>query len=244
MKVLFISDLHLCDERPETIRAFLAFLRTTAPQANALYILGDLFEYWAGDDDDSPLGRLVAEQLGSLSENGTRVYFLAGNRDFLLGRRFAERAGLKLLVDPTLIEIDGSRILLSHGDELCTDDISYQTYRKEVRAPAWCQGFLDKPLAERKQFIEQVRQKSEIAKSGKRPEIMDVNPDAVAALLRGHDFPTLIHGHTHRPARHVHIVDDKHCERWVLADWHDEACYLAWENSSLTAHCLNPPRQD
>jgi len=244
MKALFISDLHLCDERPETIRAFLAFLLTTASQAEALYILGDLFEYWAGDDDDTPLGGLVAEQLVVLSENGTQVYFIAGNRDFLLGQSFAERAGIKLLADPTLIELDGSRILLSHGDELCTDDVAYQTYRKEVRAPAWCQGFLDKPLAERKQFIEQVRRKSEIAKTGKRPEIMDVNADAVAALLRCHDFPTLIHGHTHRPARHVHIVDDKHCERWVLADWHDEARYLAWDNGCLTAHHLRPPRQD
>lgn len=244
MKALFISDLHLCDERPETIRAFLAFLRTTACRAEALYILGDLFEYWAGDDDDTPLGRLVAEQLAGLSDNGARVYFLAGNRDFLLGRRFAEQAGIELLADPTLIELDGSPILLSHGDALCTDDVAYQSYRKEVRAPAWCQAFLDKPLAERKQFIEQLRRKSEIAKSGKRSEIMDVNPDAVAAFLRRYNFPTLIHGHTHRPARHAHIIDDKHCERWVLADWHDEACYLAWENGGLTAHRLAPPAKD
>jgi len=243
VKALFISDLHLCDERPETIRAFLAFLHTTASQAEALYILGDLFEYWAGDDDDTLLGRLVAEQLALLSERGTQVFFLAGNRDFLLGQGFAEQAGLEVLADPSLIELDGRRILLSHGDELCTDDVAYQTYRKEVRAPAWCQGFLDKPLTERKQFIEHVRQKSKAAKTEKRPEIMDVNPDAVAALLRRYDFPTLIHGHTHRPARHMHVIDDKHCERWVLADWHDEARYLAWENGRLTAHHLRPPRQ-
>lgn len=235
MKALFISDLHLCDERPATVRAFVAFVRGPARGADALYILGDLFEYWAGDDDDTPLGRLVAAELDALSDAGTAVFFVAGNRDFLLAERFARAAGITLLPDPTVIDLDGRRLLLSHGDALCTDDVGYQRFRTQVRDPAWQRGFLEQPLAERKRFIEDVRRRSIAAKADKAVEIMDVNPAAVTALLRSHGLPTLIHGHTHRPARHEHVVDGRTCERWVLADWEDEARYLACDGGTLEA---------
>jgi len=242
MKALFISDLHLCDERPETLRAFVGFVRGPARDADALYILGDLFEYWAGDDDDAPLNRLVAQELAALAAARTAVFFMAGNRDFLLAERFAETARLQLLDDPTLVRLDGRPLLLTHGDALCTDDTAYQAYRRQVRDPAWQRLFLARPLIERKAFIDGLRQRSIAAKAEKAADIMDVHRDAVAALLRAHDLPTLIHGHTHRPARHIHVVDGQRCERWVLADWSDEARYLVWDGSALCAHpCPSAP---
>lgn len=227
---LFISDLHLAEERPETTAAFLSFVRGPAPGAEALFILGDLFEYWAGDDDsDEPLNHLVAGALSELAANGVRVFFVAGNRDFLIGARFAAQAGMERLPDPTLVEVAATRILVSHGDVLCTDDAAYQAYRQQVREPAWQHAFLARPLAERKQVIQSLRQRSEAEKQDKPMAIMDVNPDAVERLLRGFGYPALVHGHTHRPARHLHVVDGHPCERWVLADWHAEAVYLRWD---------------
>ena len=231
MPILFVSDLHLSAHRPNAAAAFLAFLRGPAQGARALYILGDLFEYWAGDDDDAPLGAVVCEALGSLADTGTRVYGLVGNRDFLLGEAFARKARIELLPDPTMIDIGGSAILLSHGDILCTDDVPYQVFRRQVRQPAWQRAFLDRPLVERKRIIEGMRAQSEMAKREKTQEIMDVNVAAVQALLREHGYPTLIHGHTHRPAHHIHDVDGHTCERWVLADWHDDAPYLRWDEA-------------
>jgi len=227
--VLFISDLHLCEERPETVRALLAFLRGPARGAAALYILGDLFEYWAGDDDDVPLHRVVAAALAELSEGGTPIYFIAGNRDFLLGERYAREARLQLLPDPSLLDIGNTPVLLSHGDMLCTDDEAYQAFRRQVRDPAWQRDFLRRPLDERRQLIEGLRRHSDAAKREKAMEIMDVNTGAVEMLLRQHGYPTLIHGHTHRPACHLHVVDGHARERWVLPDWHDEAKYLRWQ---------------
>lgn len=229
MKALFISDLHLREEQPETLRAFDALLAGPACEVDALYILGDLFEYWAGDDDDTPLARHVAGALRKVADAGVRVFFLAGNRDFLLAEQYAAQCGLTLLDEPTEIELDGHRVLLSHGDTLCTDDTAYQQYREMVRNPAWQAGFLAKPLAERRAFIDQLRQRSRQETSTKSMQIMDVNASAVEALLRDHGCPTLIHGHTHRPARHVHDVDGRECGRWVLSDWHDDAPWLLWD---------------
>ncbi|MDT3669848.1 MAG: UDP-2,3-diacylglucosamine diphosphatase [Aromatoleum sp.] len=229
---LFISDLHLSDAQPATLRVFLSFLRGPARSAEALYILGDLFEYWAGDDDrDAPLHRTVQDALTDLSRAGVSIYFLAGNRDFLVGDAFAHAAQIELLPDPTLIEIAGQRVLLTHGDALCTDDQAYQAYRKQVRDPAWQSAFLGRPLGERKQIIESLREQSEAAKQVKATEIMDVNPSAVAALLREHAYPALLHGHTHRPAHHRLQVDGRDCERWVLEDWHNDAPYIRWDES-------------
>lgn len=235
MKALFIADLHLCDERPETIRAFQRFAGGPARDAGALYILGDLFEHWVGDDDVTPLNSLVADALAQLAARGTAVHFMAGNRDFLLGDVYAQRAGMTRLADPTLIELDGQAVLLSHGDILCTDDTAYQQFRQQVRSPEWQRAFLARPLPERKQFAAEMRRQSAMANAGKPARIMDVNPDAVAQLLRNHDYPTLIHGHTHRPARHLHMVDQRHCERWVLSDWHADAPCLVWEAGKLEA---------
>lgn len=224
---LFISDLHLAEERPGTTAAFLAFLRGPACAAQALFILGDLFEYWAGDDDaDEALPRRVAGALSALRSSGVRTFFVAGNRDFLIGDRFAADAGLEQLADPALIEVAGKRIVVSHGDALCTDDAAYQAYRRQVRDPAWQHAFLARPLTERKQVIEGLRQRSEAEKQDKPMAIMDVNPEAVARLLREFDYPSLVHGHTHRPAHHVHDVHGHRCDRWVLPDWHGAADYL------------------
>ena len=233
MKALFISDLHLREEQPETLRAFDALLAGPAREVDKLYILGDLFEYWAGDDDDTPLARHVAKGLRALADGGVQVFFLAGNRDFLMAKQYAEQCGLTLLNEPTEIELDGHRVLLSHGDTLCTDDTAYQQYRQMVRNPAWQAGFLAKPLAERRAFIDQLRQRSRQETSTKSMQIMDVNASAVEALLREHGCPTLIHGHTHRPARHVHDVDGRECVRWVLSDWHDDAPWLLWDGKGF-----------
>lgn len=240
MKALFISDLHLCDDRPETIRAFQHFIDGPARSADALYILGDLFEHWVGDDDITPLATLVADALATLAAGGTKVCFMAGNRDFLLGEAYARRAHLTLLPDPTLIELDGQALLLSHGDILCTDDLAYRQFRQQVRNPAWQQSFLARPLAERKRFAAEMRRQSALANAGKPAQIMDVNSDTIARMIRNHGYPALIHGHTHRPARHLQIVDHHDCERWVLSDWHADAPYLLWNEGSLEARRYAP----
>lgn len=240
MKALFISDLHLCSDRPETIRALQHFVGEAARDADSLYILGDLFEHWVGDDDITPLNTLVAEALAQLAERGTAVHFMAGNRDFLLGDDYARRAGMTRLTDPTLIVLDGQAVLLSHGDLLCTDDTAYQQFRQQVRSPEWQRAFLARPLRERKQFAAEMRRQSALANAGKPARIMDVNPDAVTRLLRSQEYPTLIHGHTHRPARHLHVVDQHNCERWVLSDWHADARYLVWEAGKLEARRSAP----
>jgi UDP-2,3-diacylglucosamine hydrolase len=227
MAVFFISDLHLCDVRPEINRVFFEFLRGPAREAESLYILGDLFEYWAGDDDlaDS-FNRSVATALAGYSGSGIPLKFMHGNRDFLLDGEFARACGGTLLDDPHTLDLFGTRTVLMHGDTLCTDDVDYQKFRAQVRNPVWQKGFLALPLEQRKRQIEAVRQTSESEKTRKAPEIMDVNAGAVEATLRAHAYPRLIHGHTHRPARHVHRVDGRDCERWVLGDWYSRGSYL------------------
>lgn len=227
MAVYLISDLHLSDSRPDINRVFFEFLRGPARQAESLYILGDLFEYWAGDDDlVDPFNESIAAALAEYSRTGPVLRFMHGNRDFLLGGEFAKACGGRLIEDPYTLDLFGTPTLLMHGDTLCTDDIDYQRFRTQVRAPAWQKGFLALPLEQRKRQIEAVRQTSESEKTRKAPEIMDVNPGAVEAALREHAYPRLIHGHTHRPARHVHRVDGRTCERWVLADWYRTGSYL------------------
>lgn len=236
---LFISDLHLCHTRPAINALFERFLRDIAPQAEALYILGDFFEYWAGDDDLSePFHSAIALQLSALADSGTRLYLMHGNRDFLIGAAFQRAAHITLLPDPTLIDLYGQPTLLMHGDTLCSDDVEYQAFRTQVRDPQWQQGFLATPLATRKAQIEALRQRSEQEKSSKAAEIMDVNADTVAATLRAFNYPRLIHGHTHRPAKHVHTVDGKTCERWVLTDWYASGGYLRCDATGCVAQTL------
>lgn len=241
METLFISDLHLAEAQPALTAIFEAFLQGPCRQARALYILGDLFEYWAGDDDgESPLNRRVAQALAAEAGRGLAIYFMAGNRDFLLGPAYARQARLVLLPDPSEVVLDGQRFLLMHGDSLCTDDEPYQAYRRQVRDPAYQAGFMVQPLAARRAFIEQLRQKSEAAKQQKAAEIMDVNAQTVAGTLRQYDFPALIHGHTHRPAHHRLEVDGRACERWVLSDWRNSAPYLAWTGTRLESRDFRP----
>jgi UDP-2,3-diacylglucosamine hydrolase len=236
---LFISDLHLCDSRPAQTHAFVDFLNHVAPKANALYILGDLFEYWAGDDAiETGTQHAVIAAMQQLSAK-TPIFLMHGNRDFLLGDAFAQATGIQFLADPCLQTLFGHPVLLSHGDALCTDDVSYQTFKQQVRQTAWINSFLSQPLAARVATIEELRSKSEDAKSNKSMQIMDVNQDALAHLLRENRYPPLfIHGHTHRPQQHIHMLEGHRCERWVLGDWYASGSYLQLNEQGCSVHKL------
>jgi UDP-2,3-diacylglucosamine hydrolase len=236
---LFISDLHLSPDTPAATDSLLKFLREKAPAGDALYVLGDLFEYWIGDEGlAQPFAKEVAAAFRALTGGGVPVYFMHGNRDFLLGERFALASGMKLLNDPTVVDLYGTPTLLMHGDTLCSDDVEYQKFRAMVRNPVWQQAFLAKPLDERVRMAREVRGKSEQAKQVKEMNIMDVAPATVDAAFRAHHYARLIHGHTHRPARHEHKVDGRNCERWVLADWYDHGSYLLCDESGCRAQPL------
>jgi UDP-2,3-diacylglucosamine hydrolase len=226
--ILFLSDLHLTQERPVPVELFRNFVGGPARGAAAIYILGDFFEAWVGDDDLTlPFHAAITAELAALSRSGVRLYFLPGNRDFLIGADFADKAGLTLLNDPHRVDLFGVPTLISHGDIFCTDDVAYQTFREQVRQPAWRQQFLAQPLASRREQARVLRERSEQAKAGKKPRIMDVNTDSVADAFRIHHADRLIHGHTHRPAKHQHVVDGRPRERWVLPDWYEQGGYLA-----------------
>ncbi len=226
MSTLFISDLHLDESRPQLVDAFEELLATQAKNVDALYILGDLFESHIGDDDDAALNARVARATRTLRDAGVPVFFMHGNRDFLLGPDYAARAGMTLLEDPAVIELAGERVLLMHGDTLCTDDVEYLKFRTLVRDPNWQRAFLAKPLAERRAFAAQARGESRRHTANAKPEIMDVNQTAVEAAMRAHGVRRLIHGHTHRPATHRFDVDGMKAERIVLGDWYEQASSL------------------
>ncbi len=225
---LFISDLHLHATRPLTTAAFFRFLEEDARTAAQLLILGDLFEFWVGDDqlEHDPLAADVAARLAALAKSGTTIFFMHGNRDFLIGERFAAAAQLTLLPDPTTVNLGGKPLLLLHGDTLCTDDVAYQQFRKQARDPAWQASILAKPYAERVALAQAIRERSNTEKATKAEDIMDVTPATVDATFRAHGYIDMIHGHTHRPATHQHAVDGRICNRTVLADWHDAAQVL------------------
>ncbi|MDP2804847.1 MAG: UDP-2,3-diacylglucosamine diphosphatase [Gallionellaceae bacterium] len=232
---LFISDLHLCEHSPTTTRLFHHFMQHSAPHAEALYILGDLFEYWAGDDDlNSPFHLEITGTLRALTAQGVKLFIMHGNRDFLMAEKLATACNATLLTDPTLLNLYGKQTLLTHGDALCTDDLDYQMFRQQVRATTWQQQFLAQPLAQRKAQIEQVRQHSTAGKKLKAESIMDVNQNSVHELLREHDYPQIIHGHTHRPAHHLHHVDERTCDRWVLGDWDTHANALRCDATGIS----------
>jgi UDP-2,3-diacylglucosamine hydrolase len=223
LRSLFISDLHLSEERAEANERFFDFIESEARRADALYVLGDLFEYWIGDDDlDSPFNAVIVGFFRRLTGAGTRLYFMHGNRDFLVGERFGAATGAALLPDPSVA--DG--VLLMHGDTLCTDDLDYQAWRRTARSAAWQRDFLDKPLAERRATVQGLREKSIEVIQAKPAEIMDVNEGAVREALRRHGVTRLIHGHTHRPGVHRLEIDGRRCERWVLSDWYGRGGYL------------------
>ena len=223
MTALFVSDLHLDDARPRLVEAFENLLATQTADVQALYILGDLFESYIGDDDDATLNARVARATRKVSDAGVAVYFMHGNRDFLLDREFAERAGMTLLDDPAVIDLSDERVLLMHGDTLCTDDAAYLQFRKLVRDPDWQRAFLAKPLTERRAFAAQARGESRKHTASAKPEIMDVNQAAVEAAMRAHGVRRLIHGHTHRPATHHFQLDGIKAERIVLGDWYEQS---------------------
>ena len=238
---LFISDLHLCDARPAVTSAFIHFLKNEAKNAENLFILGDLFEYWAGDDDiDHPHNQSVISALKELSGHGTKTFFIHGNRDFLISTKFSTDAGIKLLADPTMLELYGTKVLLSHGDDLCTDDVAYQAFREQVRNPKWQSQFLAQPLASRKAQIEALRIRSEDEKSGKPLMIMDINQIALEKLIIAHDYPPLfIHGHTHRPKVHNLKINDHECKRIVLGDWYDQGSCLRLDKDGFQSIAVN-----
>jgi len=239
MYTLFISDLHLSVERAPISKQFFDFLDHTASKAAALYILGDLFDYWAGDDDlGDPLNASVAEGLERLANHAVKVYLMHGNRDLLIGREFAQRCKAELLPDQVLLELHGTRTLVMHGDTLCVDDIAYQEFRAHAHNPDTQAKFLALPLAERRKQILKWRTESETSKQAKTDEIMDGSVAAVESTLREHGYPRLIHGHTHRPARHDHMVDGRTCERWVLNDWYERGGYLRCDTNGCTAVAL------
>ena len=235
MHSIFVSDLHLCPTRPAINKVFFEFLHSPAAQAEALYILGDLFEYWAGDDDDDPFNASVLAALRELTDRGVALYLMHGNRDFLIGDQFTAACHANLLPDPTVVNLYSTPTLLMHGDTLCTDDLEYQTFRMRVRNPDFQREFLAQPLAERKQKIEKMRAQSEATKKVKPEAIMDVTVATVEAELRNHGYPRLIHGHTHRPALHQHVVNGHQCERWVLSDWYTSGSYLHCDSAGCRA---------
>jgi len=225
-RTLFASDLHLDASRPAIVAQFERFLEKVVPGCDAVYILGDLFEYWVGDDGLAlPFPALVAARLRAAAAN-TPIHFMHGNRDFMVARGFAEASGVRLIDDPTEVDLYGTRTLLMHGDTLCTGDTAYQAFRAQVRNPAWQQAALTRPVAERLALAESLREKSEGAKQGKAMAIMDVAPDTVAQSFAQSGCTLMIHGHTHRPARHVSNVDGVERVRWVLGDWYERASYL------------------
>lgn len=229
MATLFISDLHLEAERPEIGEQFLAFLAGPAREADALYILGDLFEAWVGDDDPSPYYAGMKAAIRALSESGVPVYFMHGNRDFMIGARFAEETGVTMLPDPHPVELYGETVLLSHGDFLCTDDDEYQKVRAMTRDPKWQAMMMGKPLEERIAFAREAREKSMARSTSLTEEIADVNNDAVEGAIREHGVDILLHGHTHRPAVHPFHVDERPVHRIVLGDWYDQGSMVEWD---------------
>lgn len=213
-----ISDLHLTAARPHTVARFLRFMRQDAPAHPELVILGDLFEYWIGDDAAAEAAPII-DALSAATRSGQRLLVMHGNRDPLLGREFARGTGATLIADPIVVDVAGTRTLLTHGDAWCTLDVDYQRMRATVRQPQFQSDFLAKPIAERVAFARGLRMQSETEKALKAADIMDVTLVAVLAGAREAQVTRIIHGHTHRPAAHVHPVDDSSVERWVLPDW-------------------------
>ena len=234
MTTLFISDLHLDEARADSTRRFLELLRGEARAADALYILGDLFEYWLGDDDDAELPRIAAEGLRGLAESGVPVRFVHGNRDFLLGPDYAARSGMALLPECSVLDLYGQPTLLLHGDTLCTDDHVYQAFRRQSRDPRWQAAVLAKSITERRAMARAARTESARHMAGLEADIMDVNAAAVGEAFRAHGVRRMIHGHTHRPAVHAVDVDGRSCERVVLPDWYGPGGVLRVDASGVT----------
>ena len=229
MATLFISDLHIDASCPAITEQFLDFLRTEAVGASALYILGDLFESWVGDDAADAAQSAAIAGLHSLTSRGVPCFVMHGNRDFLLARQFCVASGAQLLPDPLIVTLHGERVLVTHGDALCTDDRAYQRLRATVRDADWQRRFLALSVAERRALAGAARVGSQAHTSAMEYSITDVNADSVALALRTAGTATLLHGHTHRPAIHAFEVDGRPCTRIVLGDWHNQGSLLRWD---------------
>ena len=239
MTTIFISDIHISDDYPEIYQQFLDFIKNLDHNTNALYILGDLFEYWIGDDDPNPIFKKIQTELKDLSKINVSVFFMHGNRDFLVGDEFAEKSHIKILSDPSIIELYGERILISHGDIFCIDDEEYQSFRKQTRDPQWQEMILEKPLEYRRNFAQIAREKSLEHTQLENEEIMDVNEDEVKKILDKFNLSTIIHGHTHRPFIHNTISNEVNYRRIVLGDWYEQGSILEWSESGPKLITLN-----
>ena len=231
--ILLISDLHLEEQRPDITRAFLHFLQTRARQAEALYILGDFFEVWVGDDGMSPFQHDIARALRELSDAGTRIFLMHGNRDFLIGRAFCRESGCSLLKDPSIVHFNGEPVLLMHGDSLCTLDVGYMKLRRLLRNPLSLLILRNLPLSTRRKLARKLRSESRAQTRMKAREIIDVTPDEVPRIMAEHGVRTLIHGHTHRPAEHALEVSGQSARRIVLGDWDSQGWALQIDEQGL-----------
>ena len=229
MTTLFISDLHLEAERPEIGDQFIRFLQTDATEAEALYILGDLFEAWVGDDDPNVHYGIIKLAIRKLTDSGIPVYFMHGNRDFMIGRRFANETGVEILKDPYPVKMYGQKALLSHGDAMCTDDVQYQRVRLMTRDPDWQQSMLAKPLKERLRIAEEARRQSLEQKLNLSMDIMDVNQGAVMRAINEYGVDVLLHDHTHRPDVHTVDLGNRKAKRVVLGDWYSQGSVVRWD---------------
>jgi UDP-2,3-diacylglucosamine hydrolase len=243
MATLFVSDLHLDAERPRITGLFGRFLDEEAVHADALYILGDLFEAWIGDDDPSEVGAFVADRLRVVRDAGVPVFFIRGNRDFLLGDEYARRAGMAILPDPAVVLLQGTPVLLLHGDTLCTGDTAYQDFRTQTRDPGWQARFLAQPLAAREAFARHAREASHahqagLQDAGTMEAITDVAAGTVSETFDRYGLSTMIHGHTHRPAVHALEVAGRACRRIVLGDWYEQGSVLRVDADGMRLECL------
>lgn len=241
MTTLFISDLHLDRQLPEIGAQFKSFMRGEARDAEALYILGDLFEVWVGDDDPNPHYAEMKAEIREVVDSGVPVFFMHGNRDFLIGARFAEETGVRLLKDPAVVDLYGEPVLLAHGDAYCTDDTDYQAMRRMLRDPDWQDMMLRKPLDERLAIARSARKDSQARNANLAESIMDVNPEAIETALGQAGVRTLLHGHTHRPAVHELSVNGQPAKRIVLGDWYDQGSVVRWDREGPRLEAM--PRQ-
>ena len=233
MTTLFISDLHLEEKKPELTNFFFSFIDQVAASSQRLFILGDFFEAWVGDDEQSELQVSVADKLSSLASAGVEIFLMHGNRDFLMGKAYASQCGATLIDDPYPLEIGGKKGLVMHGDTLCTDDLQYMKFRQIARNPEWQTQVLGRPLQDRKLMAHQMRQMSEAKSQGKSQQIMDVAEQTVRQVITDNNIDILLHGHTHRPAKHSIVLENKTAKRVVLGDWHESTWYARSDNNSL-----------
>ncbi len=231
---VFVSDTHLSEDSPETINKFINFLVNHADKRDFLFILGDLFEYWIGDDVNQ--FDIVGKTLKGLK---TKIFFIPGNRDFLIGNDFLKKTNIESLEDPTLIQLGDKKAIVLHGDTLCSDDKDYQIYRSMVRSSEWQKEFLNQSIKDRLEICNDLRKKSKEAQEKKSEILMDVNESEVKKLFEKFNYPPImIHGHTHRPKKHEYIWKDYACERWVLNDWYESGSFLSWEDNKLSEQIL------